>query len=45
VADNRVKWVGSGEVPGGITKAFTWYFLVMFALGIVTAVGLLIAYA
>ncbi len=41
----KAKRFRSGEVPDWMTKAFTLYFGIMFLLGLVTAIGLLIAYA
>jgi hypothetical protein len=41
----KLKWTGSGAVPDRLTTAFAIYFTITFMLGLVLAVGLLIAYA
>jgi hypothetical protein len=41
----KPKWMGSGEVPDWMTRSFTLYFGVMFLLGLIFAVGLVIAHA
>jgi hypothetical protein len=41
----KLKRTGAGAVPDRLTKAFAIYFTITFMLGLILAVGLLIAYA
>jgi hypothetical protein len=41
----KLKRTGPGAVPDRLTKAFAIYFTITFMVGLILAVGLLIAYA